>query len=93
MLCDKISQASFIKLRAALMRFVLHFLAVFLFCNIQLGRHKADSQAEAEEEREKDELGLGCGEKSDGGGHPEKEGNGPAVSSGGVGPPKFRFRM
>lgn len=37
-LCDKFSQAPFIKLRAALMWFVLHFLAFFLFWTVQLGQ-------------------------------------------------------
>lgn len=75
-LCDKFSQASFIKLRAALMWFVLHFLAVFLFCNVQLGRHKVDSDAEAAEGREKDELGEGCRERWWGGTQSQEKGTG-----------------
>lgn len=75
-LCDKFSQASFIKLRAALMWFVLHFLAVFLFCNVQLGRHKVDSDAEAAEGREKDELGEGCREQWWGGTRSQEKGTG-----------------
>lgn len=65
----------------------MHFLAVFLSGNVQLGRYKADSDAEVEEEAAKDELGKSCEEKRWGGVVQRWGGDGDAVSSAGVGPP------
>lgn len=40
-LCDRVSQASFIKLSSASLWFVLHFFFFLLWGNVQLGRYKA----------------------------------------------------